>query len=138
MKMLSKRKEVGSDVADKMEDKMESKMEGRLVKLRDGRMEETVSVAWNHFEETAVGAFKSLQEDAHFTDVTLACGDGQVLFILFQPVFNIFSGKGSQGRSWQLQQLFQANSHRQPSSPPPHLPCLRECERGGKTDEMTS
>ena len=103
--------------------------------MRDERMEEMVSVGWNHFEETAVGAFKSLQEDTHFTDVTLACGDGQVIFFIwFQPVFNIFSGEGSQGSSWQLQQLFQANSDRQPSSAPPTLPCLGECERGGKID----
>ena len=77
--MLSKRKKVGSDVA--------AKMEGELVKVRDERMEETVRVAWNHFEETAVGAFKLLQEDTHFTDVTLACGDGQVLF---STLFNFF------------------------------------------------
>ena len=77
--MLSKRKKVGSDVA--------AKMEGELVKVRNERMEETVRVAWNHFEETAVGAFKLLQEDTHFTDVTLACGDGQVLF---STLFNFF------------------------------------------------
>ena len=79
MKMSSKRKKVGSDVA--------AKMEGELDKVRDERMEETVCVAWNHFEETALGAFKWLQEDTHFTDVTLACGDGQVLSNSF---FNLF------------------------------------------------
>ena len=46
--------------------------------------EETGNVGWNHFEDTAVGAFNSLQEvTTHFTDVTLACGDGQVLFVPF-------------------------------------------------------
>ena len=73
MKSLSKRKKVDSDFSHA------AKMEEEHVKMRD-KMEETVSVTWNHFEETAVGAFKSLEEDTHFTDVTLACGDGQVLF----------------------------------------------------------
>ena len=73
MQSLSKRKKVDSDfsAAAKMD-------EESVVMMRE--MEETVSVTWNHFEETAVGAFKSLEGDTHFTDVTLACVDGQVLF----------------------------------------------------------
>ena len=71
MMSLSKRKKVDSDFSAKMEEES--------VNMRD-KMEETVSVTWNHFEETAVGAFKSLEGDTHFTDVTLACADGQVLF----------------------------------------------------------
>ena len=32
---------------------------------------------------SAIGGFKPLEEDTHFTDVTLACGDGQVCSALF-------------------------------------------------------
>ena len=32
---------------------------------------------------SAIGGFKPLEEDTHFTDVTLACGDGQVCLALF-------------------------------------------------------
>ena len=126
MRSLSKRKKVDSDFSPA------AKIEEEPVKMRD-KMEETVSVTWNHFEETAVGAFKSLEEDTHFTDVTLACGDGQVLssyteslsrslggweefrtcvasrlaslFHFISTLFNILSGQGSQGGSCQLQQV---------------------------------
>ena len=33
-------------------------------------------VLWD--KGSAIGGFKPLEEDTHFTDVTLACGDGQV------------------------------------------------------------
>ena len=79
MKTLGKRKKAGSDFPSP------AKMgEDQFVK-----MEETVSVSWNHFEESAVGAFKSLEEDTHFTDVTLACADGQVIFNL-NPFYTFF------------------------------------------------
>ena len=42
------------------------------------KMEQMFKLDWIHFEETVVDAFNSLLKDTHFTDVTLACEDGQV------------------------------------------------------------
>ena len=39
--------------------------------------EELVHLSWNEFKTTAVQTFQNLQKDPNFTDVTLACGDGQ-------------------------------------------------------------
>ena len=39
--------------------------------------EEAVHLSWNEFKTTAVKTFQSLRSDSHFTDVTLACCDGQ-------------------------------------------------------------
>ena len=39
-------------------------------------MNDLINVAWNEFESYAVRAFKGLEGDTHFTDVTLACEDG--------------------------------------------------------------
>ena len=77
MKSSSKRKRIVSDVPT-------SKMKAEVKKVNcSEKMEETVNVTKNNFEETVVGAFKSLEEDTHFTDVTLACVDGQVPFFRF-------------------------------------------------------
>ena len=39
-------------------------------------MSDLISVAWNEFKSSAISAFKNLEGDKHFTDVTLACGEG--------------------------------------------------------------
>ena len=39
-------------------------------------MTDLINVAWNEFQTSAVNTFKGLEGDTHFTDVTLACGDG--------------------------------------------------------------
>ena len=39
--------------------------------------EEIVRLSWNEFQSSTVKTFQNLQSDDHFTDVTLACGDGQ-------------------------------------------------------------
>ena len=40
-------------------------------------MSETLCLQWNDFKENVVTAFGSLRGDTDFTDVTLACEDGQ-------------------------------------------------------------
>ena len=55
--------------------------------------DEAVHLSWNEFKTTAVKTFKSLQSDEDFTDMTLACGDGQqvlahkVILSSCSPVF---------------------------------------------------
>merc|ERR1712129_312650 len=41
------------------------------------REEEKLCLKWNDFQENAISAFGKLREDRDFTDVTLACEDGQ-------------------------------------------------------------
>ena len=38
---------------------------------------EKFCLRWNDFQENVNSAFKDLRKDSEFTDVTLACGDGQ-------------------------------------------------------------
>ena len=38
---------------------------------------EMAHLEWNEFRNTAAKTFQNLRSDSHFTDVTLACGDGQ-------------------------------------------------------------
>ena len=40
-------------------------------------MTEKLCLKWNDFQDNVNSAFGSLREDSDFTDVTLACGDGQ-------------------------------------------------------------
>ena len=40
-------------------------------------MSEKLCLKWNDFQENVNTAFGSLRQDKDFTDVTLACGDGQ-------------------------------------------------------------
>ena len=40
-------------------------------------MSEKLCLQWNDFKENAISAFGSLRNDKDFTDVTLACEDGQ-------------------------------------------------------------
>ena len=42
-------------------------------------MSEKMCLQWNDFKENVKTAFGNLREDKHFTDVTLACEDGQQL-----------------------------------------------------------
>ena len=42
-------------------------------------MSEKLCLQWNDFEENVKTAFENLREDKRFTDVTLACEDGQQL-----------------------------------------------------------
>ena len=39
--------------------------------------QELVHLSWNDFKTTAVQSFQNLQKDPHFTDMTLACDNGQ-------------------------------------------------------------
>ena len=41
------------------------------------KMSEKLCIQWNEFQENIKSAFGSLREDNDFTDVTLACEDGQ-------------------------------------------------------------
>ena len=38
---------------------------------------EKLYIRWNDFHENTIAAFKDLKNDSEFTDVTLACEDGQ-------------------------------------------------------------
>ena len=40
-------------------------------------MSEKICLEWNDFKENVKSAFGRLRDDKEFTDVTLACGDGQ-------------------------------------------------------------
>ena len=40
-------------------------------------MSEKLCLQWNDFKENVMNAFENLREDNDFSDVTLACGDGQ-------------------------------------------------------------
>ena len=43
------------------------------------RSDEKLCLQWNDFQQNLTSAFKDLREDKEFTDVTLACADGQQL-----------------------------------------------------------
>ena len=55
--------------------------------------DETLCLQWNDFRENISSAFGDLREDKEFTDVTLACEDGQqveahkVVLIASSPFF---------------------------------------------------
>ena len=40
-------------------------------------MSEQLCLQWNNFQEYVKTSFMNLREDKYFTDVTLACEDGQ-------------------------------------------------------------
>ena len=40
-------------------------------------MSEKLCLQWNDFKENVISSFESLREDQDFSDVTLACEDGQ-------------------------------------------------------------
>ena len=40
-------------------------------------MSEKLCLQWNDFKENVMNAFENLREDNNFSDVTLACEDGQ-------------------------------------------------------------
>ena len=40
-------------------------------------MSEKLCLKWNDFKENVMNAFENLREDNDFSDVTLACEDGQ-------------------------------------------------------------
>ena len=42
-------------------------------------VEEVINLSWNSFKTSTTNAFKNLEEDSHFTDVTLACVGGHQL-----------------------------------------------------------
>ena len=42
-------------------------------------MSEKLCLQWHDFQENVKVSFGNLREDKHFTDVTLACEDGQQL-----------------------------------------------------------
>ena len=45
--------------------------------LKMNRQDEKLCLKWNDFQENAISAFGTLREDKEFSDVTLACEDGQ-------------------------------------------------------------
>merc|ERR1719430_2556228 len=55
--------------------------------------DEKLCLQWNDFQENLTSAFRELREDKEFTDVTLACEDGQqveahkVVLISSSPFF---------------------------------------------------
>ena len=57
------------------------RLEGSKMKRRTIEDLENRELLWD--KGSAIGGFKPLEEDTHFTDVTLACGDGQVCLALF-------------------------------------------------------
>ena len=48
-----------------------------VLKVLLGVMSEQLCLQWNDFRENVNSAFGSLRNDKDFTDVTLACEDGQ-------------------------------------------------------------
>ena len=62
-------------------------------------MSEKLSLQWNDFQENVKTSFGNLREDKHFTDVTLACGDGQqleahkVILAASSPFFQTLLGR---------------------------------------------
>ena len=54
---------------------------------------EKFCLKWNEYQENIVSGFKDLRHDKEFTDVTLACGDGQLaeahitVLTTFSPLF---------------------------------------------------
>ena len=57
------------------------------------RSDEKLCLQWNDFQTNLTSAFRDLREDKEFTDVTLACEDGQqveahkMVLISFSPFF---------------------------------------------------
>merc|ERR1712129_22493 len=45
--------------------------------LKMNRQDEKLCLKWNDFQENAISAFGTLRDDKEFSDVTLACEDGQ-------------------------------------------------------------
>ena len=74
-------------------------------------MEEKVCVKWNDFQENISSSFANIRKDFEFSDVTLACEDGQqmeahrVILAASSPFF---------------QKLFRRNKHAHP------LLCMRD------------
>ena len=64
---------------------------------------EKLCLQWNDFQETILSSFKDLRQDKDFTDVTLACEDGQqveahkIVLTSLSPFFkSIFSRNNHQ------------------------------------------
>ena len=51
----------------------------QLLLFITNNMSEKLCLQWNDFQENVKAAFGNLREDKYFTDVTLACEDGQQL-----------------------------------------------------------
>ena len=62
-------------------------------------MLEKLCLRWNEFKENAITAFGSLRDDQDFSDVTLACEDGQqveahkVILVASSPSFQKLLGR---------------------------------------------
>merc|ERR1712204_34994 len=50
---------------------------GSAISVSAYKEEEKPCLKWNDFQENAISAFGTLREDSEFSDVTLACEDGQ-------------------------------------------------------------
>ena len=67
--------------------------------LRSFKMSEKLCLQWNDFQENIKSAFGNLREDNDFTDVTLACEDGQqveahkVILAASSPFFQKLLGR---------------------------------------------
>ena len=65
-------------------------------------MEEKLCLKWNDFQDNVKSAFGNLREDKDFTDVTLACEDGQqvnahkVILVASSPFFKSLLGRNKQ------------------------------------------
>ena len=65
-------------------------------------MSEKLCLQWNDFKENVESSFKSLRQDIDFTDVTLACKDGQeiqshkVILAASSPIFRSLLNKNKQ------------------------------------------
>ena len=64
-------------------------------------MSEKLCLQWNDFQENIKSAFGNLREDNDFTDVTLACEDGQqveahkVILAASSPFFQKLLGRSN-------------------------------------------
>ena len=64
-------------------------------------MKEKLCLQWNNFKENVNSAFGRLRNDKEFTDVTLACEDGQqieahkVILAASSPFFEKFSRRSN-------------------------------------------
>ena len=67
-------------------------------------MSEKLCLQWNDFQENVKSAFINLREDNDFTDVTLACEDGQqveahkVILAASSPFFQKLLGRNKHPR----------------------------------------
>ena len=65
----------------------------RCVTEKMGNFDERLCLQWNHFRKNISSTFGDLREDKEFTDVTMACEDGQqvkahkVVLIASSPFF---------------------------------------------------